>query len=202
MQLQILGYTCSCWRLQGRVECCFERWECLWSRGTASHLKPWSLCQESGSVSGPQSSRFSFLIHLAPLFFPFLISFGLDHDAHQAEVNAAAGEVLWSQGESAQQSWLWSSSGHIHAVLVSGWEGETGFILPGRLLSLTNCTPTLKCHSTDVSGLLPLPRHKISLPRFDEGPTVGGKVGWGKFTWWWPPAFEKVLWALTDWVQF
>ncbi|GAA6088740.1 uncharacterized [Tachysurus ichikawai] len=62
-------------------------------------------------------------------------------------------------------------------LLVSGWEGEMGFILPGRLLPLTNCTPTHKWHSTDVSGLLPSPRHKISLARFDEGPTGGGKSG-------------------------
>lgn len=56
----------------------------------------------SFQLFNPSSSSFFFSFFL----LSSLISLGLEHDAHQAEVNAAAGEVLRSLGESAQQSWL------------------------------------------------------------------------------------------------
>lgn len=143
-----INYTWSCSMLQDKVEYCFCTVDV--SVITGNCIKSETLKSLSGSVSGPHCSPFSFLIHPDPLFFS-LISLGLDYDARQAEVNAAAGEVLWSLGESAQQSWLWSSDSHIHAALVSGWEAkwgssyQEGFFLSLSLSQIallrTNATP-------------------------------------------------------------
>lgn len=146
---------------------------CLWSQETESNLKPWSV--HSGSLSGPQCSPFSFIIHLAPLFsFLFHWVWTMMHTRQKLMQLL---EKFYDPGESRRSSHGSDPVAATFMLLVSGWKGEMGFILPGRLLPLTNCTPTHKCHSTDVSGLLPSPRHKIPLSRLDERPTVGEKSG-------------------------
>lgn len=102
--------------LQDKVPCRFVQKMCLWSQETikSETLKSWT-----GSVSGPHFSHFSFLIPQAPLF-SFLISLGLDHDAHQAESSCWRSFMR----KSAQQSWLWSSGSHFYTALVSEWVGR------------------------------------------------------------------------------